>query len=332
MIQESAVFAAIKKGVGNRIVQDLTKFAEAEPDKFATVWENFGGVIKEGLYEDPERRDSIYKIALFATSTHPDGKRTLAEYVAGLKTNQTSIYYMLGEDLKRLQASPQLEGFAARGIEVLLLPDPIDAFWVGSAAGYEGKPFKSISQGAADIKDIPLEEGNEKPSAEATPCAGLAVRADEGRRSARRSRTCAPRTDCPRVPLAWSRRTAVSICGSSACWPSMASSPARARSRVLEVNPAHPLIGALAGHVEARRQGGVRGHRLAAARRGAADGGREAHRHAGLFRAADARADKGGAGGLRRLNGKPPPSARAARSNLTSQVLPSCTRPFDACS
>ena len=74
---------------------------------------------------------------------------------------------MLGEDVKRLQASPQLEGFRARGIEVLLLPDPIDAFWVGNAVGFDGKPFKSISQGAADIKDIALEEGKEQADAEA---------------------------------------------------------------------------------------------------------------------------------------------------------------------
>ena len=114
-------------------------------------------MLKEGLYEDYERRDAIYKFARFATSAHPEGKRTLAAYVVDLKQNQTAIYYMLGEDAKRLQASPQLEGFRARGLEVLLLSDPIDAFWVGSAAGYEGKPFKSISQGAADIKDIPVD-------------------------------------------------------------------------------------------------------------------------------------------------------------------------------
>ena len=167
LIQESAVFAAIKKGVANRIVQELAKFAESDKDGFGRVWETFGVVVKEGLYEDPERRDAIYKLARFATSTHPDGKRTLAEYVADLKQNQTSIYYVLGEDLKRLQASPQLEGFRARGLEVLLLPDPIDAFWVGSAAGFDGKPFKSISQGAADIKDIPLEEGKSQANAEA---------------------------------------------------------------------------------------------------------------------------------------------------------------------
>ncbi|HTR14704.1 MAG TPA: molecular chaperone HtpG, partial [Roseiarcus sp.] len=163
MIQESQVFAAIRKGVTNRVVQELTKLAESEPEKFAKVWENFGPVIKEGLYEDPERRDGLYKIARFATTTHPNGGRALADYVANLRENQTAIFYLTGDEPKRLAASPQLEGFRARGVEVLLLSDAVDSFWVSTAAGYEGKPFKSVSQGAADIKSIALVEGAKAP-------------------------------------------------------------------------------------------------------------------------------------------------------------------------
>ena len=76
-----------------------------------------------------------------------------------MRENQTAIYYLTGDDAKRLAASPQLEGFRARGVEVLLLADPVDAFWVSTAAGFDGKPFKSVSQGAADIKSIALIEG-----------------------------------------------------------------------------------------------------------------------------------------------------------------------------
>ncbi len=173
MIQESAVFAAIRKGVTNRVVQELGKLAEAEPEKFAKVWEHFGPVIKEGLYEDPERRDGIFKIARFASTTHPAGDRALAQYVAGLRENQTAIYYLTGDDAKRLAASPQLEGFRARGVEVLLLSDPVDAFWVSTAAGFDGKPFKSVSQGAADIKSIALVEGAKAPAEATGPVATL---------------------------------------------------------------------------------------------------------------------------------------------------------------
>ncbi len=114
MIQESAVFAAIRKGVTNRVVQELGKLADSEPDKFAKVWEHFGAVIKEGLYEDPERRDGLFKIARFASTPHPNGGRTLAQYVASMRENQTAIYYLTGDDSKRLAASPQLEGFKAQ--------------------------------------------------------------------------------------------------------------------------------------------------------------------------------------------------------------------------
>jgi molecular chaperone HtpG len=173
MIQDSPLLGAIKKGVANRILQDLGKLAETEPDKLASIWDNFGVVLKEGLYEEPERRDALFKLARFATSSHPAGGRTLSDYVAGLKANQTAIYYLLGEDAKRLESSPQLEGFRARGIEVLLLPDPVDAFWVATAVGFDGKPFKSVTQGAADIKSVPLENESIETTNE-VPAAGLA--------------------------------------------------------------------------------------------------------------------------------------------------------------
>ena len=249
LIQESAVFAAIKKGVANRIVQELAKFAETDKDGFDKVWENFGGVIKEGLYEDPERRDTIYKLARFASSTQPDGKRSLTDYVANLKPNQTSIYYVLGEDLKRLQASPQLEGFRARGLEVLLLPDPIDAFWVGTAAGFDGKPFKSISQGASDIKDIPAEDGKEQPSAETTPQEAslyalmkqtLADSVEDVRASDRLS-------ESPVCLIAQDRGLDLRLERMLAEHGQLGG---KTTKPVLEVNPNHPLIKALQSHLE----------------------------------------------------------------------------------
>lgn len=163
MIQESQVFAAIRKGVTSHIVADLTRLAEQEPDAYGKIWDNFGAVIKEGLYEDYERRDALLNLARFTTSTHGETKRSLADYAAALRENQTAIWYLAGDDLKRLKSSPQLEGFRARGIEVLLLSDPIDAFWVQSVTGFDGKPLKSVTQGAADIKAVPLLDGVVRP-------------------------------------------------------------------------------------------------------------------------------------------------------------------------
>lgn len=158
MAQNSPVMAAIGKAVATRILQELTKLAENDPEKFGEVWENFGAVLKEGLHEDPSRRDALFALARFA-STRTDGKtRTLKDYVADLRENQTAIYYITGDDLRRLAASPQLEGFRARGVEVLLLDDAVDAFWVTSVPEFDGKPLKSVTQGLADVDAIPLLE------------------------------------------------------------------------------------------------------------------------------------------------------------------------------
>jgi molecular chaperone HtpG len=256
MIQESPVFAAIKKGVSNRILQELTKLSESEPEKFAKIWEHFGSVIKEGLYEDAEKRDALFKIARFASSSHPDGGRSLKDYVGSLQENQTAIYYLLGEDLQRLTASPQLEGFRKRGIEVLLLPDHVDAFWVATAAGFDGKPFKSVTQGAADIKSVPLKEGAEAAEAE-PPAASLAtlfaymkqVLADsveDVRASDRLSESPACLVAPDRGP---DRRLERMLAEHGQL--AMSSKP------VLEINPSHPLIEALSGDLGSPDQQGL---------------------------------------------------------------------------
>jgi molecular chaperone HtpG len=149
-IQESPLLAAIKKGVANRVFGELERLADKEPQSFAKIWDVFGAVIKEGLYEDFERREALLKLARFKT-TASEAWRSLKDYIAALRPNQTAIYYIAGDEFTRLQSSPHLEGFRARGIEVLLLTDPVDTFWVMPSAGFDGKPFKSVTQGAADL-------------------------------------------------------------------------------------------------------------------------------------------------------------------------------------
>ncbi|BBD02796.1 MULTISPECIES: molecular chaperone HtpG [Sphingobium] len=160
MIQDSPVLSAIQKGVSNRILSELDKIAISDADRYGAIWENFGAVLKEGLYEDFERRASLLGLARFKTSTSNGEWRSLKDYAASLKDNQTAIYYATGTDLDRIAKSPQLEGFKARGIEVLLLPDQVDSFWTTVGVDYDGKPFKSVTQGATDLSLIPLAEGS----------------------------------------------------------------------------------------------------------------------------------------------------------------------------
>jgi len=153
-IQESPLLAAIKKGASSRVFGELERLADKEPQNYTKIWDVFGAVLKEGLYEDFERRDPLLKLARFKT-TASDEWRSLKDYVTALRPNQTAIYYIAGDDLARLKSSPHLEGFRARGIEVLLLTDPVDTFWVVPSEGFDGKPFKSVTQGAADLALVP---------------------------------------------------------------------------------------------------------------------------------------------------------------------------------
>jgi molecular chaperone HtpG len=160
MLQNNPDVTAIRKALTNRVLSEFKKFTEKEPEKFSKLWETFGTVIKEGLYEDYERRDALFEIARFKSTI---GEAvTLKDYVSRLKENQTAIYYLTGENATKAAASPQLEGYRARGIEVLLLTDPVDSFWVRTALGFDGKPFKSITQGMADLDAIKPAEDSKK--------------------------------------------------------------------------------------------------------------------------------------------------------------------------
>jgi len=166
MIQESPILTAIRKGVTSRVLGDLDKLAEKEPETYAKIWDNFGAVLKEGIYGDFERRDALLQLCRFKTTGSAGAWRSLKDYIALLKANQTAIYYLAGDDIARLEASPHLEGFRARGVEVLLLADPIDSFWVTSAPSFEGKPFKSVTQGAADLALIPRLDAKQEGAPE----------------------------------------------------------------------------------------------------------------------------------------------------------------------
>jgi molecular chaperone HtpG len=169
MIQESPILAAIRKGLTNRVLTAIEKLQESDETAFAKLWEAFGSVLKEGIYDDFERRAQLLSLSRFRTTTSDEATRSLADYVKDMKDAQAAIYYLAGDNLDRLKASPQLEGFRARGIEVLLLTDSVDSFWVTAAPDFEGKPFKSITQGAADLAQVPKTEADVSKTTETTP-------------------------------------------------------------------------------------------------------------------------------------------------------------------
>ena len=169
MLQRHPVLAKIRTAVTKRVLGELKKKAEKAPEEFATFWDNFGAVLKEGLYEDSAQREALLEIARFASTT-AEGLTGLAEYLERMPEGQTAIYYITGDDAEAIGRSPHLEGFKAKGVEVLLLSDPVDEFWVPTVAEYQGKPFKSVTRGAADLGGIAKasgEDGDKDSEAEA---------------------------------------------------------------------------------------------------------------------------------------------------------------------
>ena len=161
MLQHNVVVKRIRSALIRRVFNELNKKAEKDPEEFSKFWANFGAVLKEGLYEDHENREKILEIVRF-NSTASDELISLAEYVERMKKGQTEIYYISGEGLDLVKASPQLEGFKARGIEVLLMTDPVDEFWLPMVGQFDEKPFTSATSGSVDLSKIKNVKGKKE--------------------------------------------------------------------------------------------------------------------------------------------------------------------------
>jgi len=152
MLQATPVLAKIRKAVTNRVLTELKSRAKDEAE-YAKFWDNFGAVLKEGVWEDNDHRTELANLLRFKSSS-VTGLTSLAEYVSRMQEGQEAIYYLAGDNAEALGHSAQLEGFRARGVEVLLLEDPIDAFWPERLSEFDGKPVRSVTQGAADLSKL----------------------------------------------------------------------------------------------------------------------------------------------------------------------------------
>ncbi|MDQ7248527.1 molecular chaperone HtpG [Dongia sedimenti] len=167
-LQANPLIAKIRAGLIKRVLSELGKIAENEPERYLKFWETFGAVLKEGIYEDEANRAALLKLARFRSTTS-EAPVSLAEYIGRMKDGQNGIYTISGDEIEALQRSPHLEGFRKKGVEVLLLTDAVDEFWMQAVGEYEGKPFKSATRGAADLAAVKPAEGakDEKPEPKA---------------------------------------------------------------------------------------------------------------------------------------------------------------------
>ena len=169
MLQDNPALVKIRKALVKRVFNELKKKAEKAPKEFDNFWSEFGAVFKEGLYEDPENRSTLFEIVRFDSTANAEnaGPTTVGGYVERMKPGQDAIYYITGDDLDTLSNSPQLEGFKAKGVEVLLLSDPVDEFWVSAMADIDGKQLKSVTRGGVDLSAIDKADKSDDKDAEA---------------------------------------------------------------------------------------------------------------------------------------------------------------------
>ncbi len=157
MLQNNPMLARMRGQIVKRVLAEIAKKAKDEPDSYMGFWTNFGAVLKEGIYEDRENRDALLDLARFR-STAGEGLISLDDYIGRMKPGQKAIYTIAGDSIETVSRSPQLEGFRARGIEVLLLTDPVDEFWMPALGEYKKTEFKSVTRGSDDLDAIAPEE------------------------------------------------------------------------------------------------------------------------------------------------------------------------------
>jgi molecular chaperone HtpG len=249
MLQNNPQLAQIRKAVTGRVIGELESLAEKEPEAFTKIWDAFGPVIKEGIWEDFERREKLLALSRFTTTTAGE-KRSLKQYVEALKPNQTEVYYLVGETIERLKSNPKLESATARGIEVLLLTDPVDAFWTSAPLDFGGKPLKSLSQGDVDFALIPLidDQAADKDKPAADEAATIAVIKDAlGDRvsDVRASQRLTTSASCLVAGGAARDRALERLLAQQNRGP--------VTKPILEINLRHPLVAAIAERKDAAR-------------------------------------------------------------------------------
>jgi molecular chaperone HtpG len=255
MLQHNPVLARIRSGLTKRVLGELAKKAEDQEQaaSYAEFWENFGAVLKEGLYEDFENREQLLKLSRFRGMSG-DALLSLDDYIGRMKEGQEAIYYITGDDREALKRSPQLEGFRAKGVEVLLLTDPVDEFWLPVIGEYGGKKFKSVTRGGADLSKVEAAKEEEKQAEKAPEDAlGSLVKAfrtalGDAVKDVRASERL---TDSPVCLVADEGDMDMHLERLLKQHRQLDASA----TRILEVNPSHPLIRRLAERAGAAGEG-----------------------------------------------------------------------------
>lgn len=164
ILQQDRHIEMMRRRLTKKVLSTVKDMMAKDSDRYATLWREFGTVLKEGLVTDSENRDALLAVASFASTHHDSEQTTLKQYVERMKDGQDAIYYLTGESRQSIEASPHMEAFRDRGIEVLLLTDPVDEVWADAVGEYEGKKLRSVAKGQIDLdtRDTDISDEEQK--------------------------------------------------------------------------------------------------------------------------------------------------------------------------
>ncbi|GHJ47760.1 chaperone protein HtpG [Catellatospora sp. TT07R-123] len=242
ILQQDRQIQTIRRRLVRKILGTLKDMLAKDPQRYAEFWREFGQAVKEGLVNDADNRTAILDLVQLASTHDPAAPTTLRAYTERMKADQTEIFYVVGEQRATLESSPHLEAFAANGIEVLLLHDPVDAMWVDMVGDFDGKAFTSASRGEVDLK----ADAAEQPDAEgfAELLGWLGERLGEKVKQVRLSTRLTTSAACL-VTDSFDASPAL-----EKLYRAMGQDLPKAK-RILELNPQHPLVEKLrAAHAE----------------------------------------------------------------------------------
>ena len=163
MLQNNPAVSKISKSLVGKILREIKKVSEKNVDGYKNFWKEYGAVLKEGLYEDAERKETLLDLCRFSTNEN-DEIMSLSSYLDKMPENQKEIYYISAETRSQALASPHLEGFKSKNIPVLIMTDAIDQFWLPMIGSFKDKKFTSITQGQINLDD--LDEKNKDKKSE----------------------------------------------------------------------------------------------------------------------------------------------------------------------
>ncbi len=249
ILQQDRQIQLIRKRLVRKVLSTIGTLQSDEPEKYATFWRELGLAFKEGLLEDPDNREQILGLCSFASTHDPEALTTLAAYKERMPEGQDRIHYATGETRAAVERSPHLEALRAKGHEVLLLTDPVDQVWVDVVTEFDGVPLASVAQGESEADELPAEERERFAELLAWLGENLADDVREVRLTGRL-------TTSPACLVGDSGDMSPTL---EKLYRAMGQELPHVK-RILELNPAHPLVEALrAAHAERPDDAGLTG-------------------------------------------------------------------------